>query len=279
MSSLSLIGAAIALFFIAALLYIQSLNEGFTSTGLQAMRSQMTGLTGSREVSDVPADLNQAPISKPVSVIPPVIGPRPQTIPGSTAATPKDALATRNELAELDNRLMTWIDAASQREVINPMALSADQREKRVLYQAQSSAVRQQLGTGIIVDKSKDVVADIQRLQIENSGWQTYPAYVDMSTFNPKGSPTSILTTKDYSTFRGIMLAALASLNANPLSNPLDLVRQKQLEQIDSELRITDKQGRTPFIRNGVAIAFLKVMLDSAQPLPSLITMDGLYPH
>ena len=275
MSSPTLIGAAIAIFVIAALLYLQSMNEGFINPGVQAMRNQMAGAP---EASDVPADLNQAPISKPVSVIPPASKTAPQTIPGSTAATPKKAIATRHELAELDNKLMTWLDAASQREVMNPMALSAEQREKRVLYQARSSAVRQQLGTGLITDASVDVVDQIMTLRNENAGWQG-PGYVDTSTFHPKGSPTSILTTEDYRTFRGIMLEALSSLQSNALSNPLDLVRQKQLEQIDQELRVTDKEGRTPFIRNGVAVDFLKVMLDSAQPLPSLITMDGLYPH
>jgi hypothetical protein len=276
MSSPTLIGAAIAIFVIAALLYLQSMSEGFVNPGVQAMRAQMEGAP---EPADVPADLNQAPISKPVSVIPPVTGPKPDVIPGSTSATPKKAIATRHELAELDNKLMTWLDAASQREVMNPMALSAEQREKRVLYQSRSSAVRQQLGTGLITDTSVDVADQIMTLRNENAGWQSFPGYVDTTAFQPKGSPTSILTTEDYRTFRGIMLAALSSLQANPLSNPLDLVRQKQLEQIDSELRVTDRQGKTPFIRNGVAEDFLKVMLDSAQPLPSLITMDGLYPH
>lgn len=269
MSSPTLIGAAIAIFVIAALLYLQSQREGHSpNEGFSDM-----------DFEEVPADLNQAPISKPVSVIPPASGPRPPTIPGSTAQIAKDALATRHELAELDNKLMTWLDAASQREVMNPSALTPEQREKRILYQARTSAVRQQLGTGIIVDKSKDVAEQIMTLRDENSGWQTYPSYVDTSTFVPQGSPTSILTTEDYKTFRGIMLAALGSLQANGISNPLDLVRQKQLEQIDAELRVTDQQGRIPFIRNGVATSFLKVMLDSAQPLPSLITMDGLYPH
>jgi hypothetical protein len=276
MSSPSLIGAAIAIFVIAALLYLQSVSEGFVNPGVQAMRNQMDGVP---EASDVPADLNQAPISKPVSVIPPVTGPKPDTIPGSITPTPKKALATKNELAELDNKLMTWLDAASQREVMDPMALSAEQREKRVLYQARSSAVRQQLGTGIVTDASVDVADQIMTLRNENAGWQGFPGYVDTTAFQPTGSPTSILTTADYRTFRGIMFAALTSLKANALSNPLDLVRQKQLEQIDQELRVTDQQGRTPLIRNGVAQAFLRVMLDSAQPLPSLITMDGLYPR
>jgi hypothetical protein len=275
MSSPTLIGAAIAIFVIAALLYLQS-NEGFVNPGVQAMRAQMEGAP---EASEVPADLNQAPISKPVSVIPPVTGPKPDAIPGSTSATPKKAIATRHELAELDNKLMTWLDAASQREVMNPTALTPEQREKRVLYQARSSAVRQQLGTGIITDASVDVANQIMNLRNENAGWQSFPGYVDTTTFQPKGSPTSVLTAEDYRTFRGIMMSALNSLKSNPLSNPLDLVRQKQLEQIDSELRVTDQQGRTPLIRNRIAVDFLKVMLDSAQPLPSLITMDGLYPH
>lgn len=277
MSSPTLIGAAIAIFVIAALLYLQSMNEGFASPtqNVQAMQAQMAGAP---EASEVPTDLNQAPISKPVSVIPPVTGPRPPTIPGSTTSTPKKALATKNELAELDNKLMTWLNAASQREVMNPMALSAEQREKRVMYQARSSAVRQQLGTGLVTDASETVASEIQRLRDENAGWQG-PSYVDTSTFIPSGSDTAFVTVADYRHFRGIMLAALSSLQANALSNPLDLVRQKQLEQIDSELRVSDHQGRLPLIRNGVARDFLKVMLDSAQPLPSLITMDGLYPH
>jgi len=274
MSSPVLIGAAIAIFVIAALLYVQSI-EGFVNPGVQAMRAQMEGTP---EPTDVPADLNQAPISKPVSVIPPVTGARSSSIPGSTTVAPKKALATKNELAELDNKLMTWLNAASQREVMNPLALSAEQREKRVLYQARSSAIRQQLGTGLITDASVDVSEQIMTLRDENAGWQS-SVYVDTSTFNPAGSDNDFLTLADYRTFRSIMLTALTSMKTSLTSNPLDLVRQKQLEQIDHELSVTDKQGRTPLIRNGVAHDFLKVMLDSAQPLPSLITMDGLYPH
>lgn len=274
MSSPVLIGAAIAIFVIAALLYVQSMSEGFVNPGVQAMRAQMEGTP---EPADVPADLNQAPISKPVSVIPQVTS-RSSSIPGSLSATPKKALATKNELAELDNKLMTWLNAASQREVMNPLALSAEQREKRVLYQARSSAVRQQLGTGLITDASVDVADQIMTLREENAGWQS-AVYVDTSTFNPAGSDNDFLTLVDYRTFRSIMLTALTSMKTSLTSNPLDLVRQKQLEQIDHELRVTDKQGRTPLIRNAVAQDFLKVMLDSAQPLPSLITMDGLYPH
>jgi hypothetical protein len=257
MSSPTYIGAAIACFVITALLYLQSI-EHFTG--------------------DVPADLTTAPISKPVSVLPQPKG-ATTSIPGSTSITPKDALATRNELAELDSKLMTWLDAASQREVENPMALTDKQRQMRVEYQARVSSIRQQLGTGLIIDKSKDVVKDIMQLRTQNAEWQTYRTYVNTDSFNPAGSETSFVTKDDYKEFRGIMSTALTSLKANALSNPLDLVRLKQLEQIDTELRVTDEQGRIPLIRVRVAKSFLKLMLDSSQPLPSLITMDGLYPQ
>lgn len=241
MSSPTLIGIGIAIFCITALLYFQS-KEGF---------------------ENVPADLNRAPVSKPI-----------QTIPGNSSlktTTPTIALATRSELAELDSKLMTWLDAASQREVGNPTALSEDQRQKRVLYQARVSAIRQQLGTGLIVDSSKDVSAQILQLRTENAGWQS-PNYV-VSDFATTADPTAFLTMAQYKEFRSIMLQTIKSLQTFQTSDPLMSVRQKQLEQIDSELRPTDLQGILPPIRVGSARDFLGRMLQSTQPLPTLISM------
>jgi len=255
MSSPTLIGASIAVFIVAALLYVQSV-EGF--------------------VSNVPADLNRATISRPNIYIPAMHGPKPPGIPGPTA-TPKEAMATKNELAELDSKLTTWLSAANQRELENPASLSPHQRQQRVGYQARISTIRQQLGTGLIVDKSKDVSAEILRLRNENAGWQVYPMFTDSSDFAPHISPTAFLSPEQYREFRGRMLAGLRGLQEYPQAEPLILVRQKQIEEIDSELRPVDAQGRLPPIRVRAARDFLVAMMQPTQPLPSLISIDGIY--
>jgi hypothetical protein len=255
MSSPSLIGASIAVFIVAALLYFQSM-EGFTST--------------------VPADLNTASISRPSVLLPTMQGPKPPGIPGPTT-TPKEAIATKNELAELDSKLTTWLSAANQRELENPASLSPFQRQQRIGYQSRISTIRQQLGTGLIVDKSKDVSAEILKLRNENAGWQVYPMFTDSSEFAPNMSPTAFLSSEQYKEFRGRMLAGLKGLQNYPQAEPLILVRQKQLEEIDSELRPVDAQGRLPPIRIRAARDFLVAMMQPTQPLPSLISIDGIY--
>ena len=251
MSSPSLIGFALAFFVVAALLYIQSV-ESFV---------------------DVPADLNRAPISRPIETIPTSQGSR---VPGIQAQT-KEAIATRSELAELDSKLMTWLDAASQRELENPAALTGEQREQRVLYQARISSLRQQLGTGLIVDKSKDVSTETLRIRNENAGWQVYPINIDTEEFARGRSTTAFLTTEEYKQFRGIMINTLQTLQGYVQPDPLTLVRMKQLESIDAELRVVDNKNRVPLIRVEAARQFLKRMTQPTQPLPSLMSMDGIY--
>jgi len=256
MSSLTLIGASIAVFCITALLYFQSI-EGFETR--------------------IPADLNRAPVSAPPSnTIPAQTIQRPPGIPGPTA-TQKEAFATKNELAELDSKLTTWLSAANQRELENPASLSPFQRQQRIGYQARISTIRQQLGTGLIVDKSREVNAEILKLRNENAGWQIYPMFTDSSDFAPHISPTAFLSPEQYREFRGRMLAGLRGLQEYPQAEPLILVRQKQIEEIDSELRPVDAQGRLPPIRVRAARDFLTAMMQPTQPLPSLISIDGIY--
>ena len=269
MSSPTLIGVAIAVFFVAALLYFQSI-EGFVSN----VPIGSTALGSTEPIgTNVPADLNLAPVSRPLERI-------PQTQSGpSLTSTPiqRDALATLAELAELDSKLMTWLAAASQRELENPAALTATQREQRVQFQARVSAIRQQLGTGLIVDKSKDVSAEIMKMRNLNASWQVYPSIVDANEFAVGKSDTSFLTDEEYAQFRGIMNAYRMELEGYPQPEPLLLVRMKQLELIDTELRPIDAQNRVPLIRVGSARSFLQMMRQPTQPLPSLISMDGIY--
>lgn len=252
MSSPTYIGIALAVFVVTALLYFQSIER----------------------FEDVPADLNKAPVSRPVERMPPF---KSMTSPGAPPA-PKEAIATRSELAELDSKLTTWLDAASQRELENPAALTMDQREMRVMFQGRISAIRQQLGTGIIVDKSKAVAAEILKMRKENAGWQhVYPTLGAVSDFAIGSSDTAMLTNDQYAEFRGIMLVTIQKMKDYPTSEPLDVVRLKQLEVINQELSSIDKQNRIPLIRVGVARTFLQLMDRPTQPLPSLMSIEGIY--
>ena len=256
MSSPTLIGAAIAFFVVAALLYLKTV-EGFNNP------------------EQVPADLNRAIVSRPLETIPSSTQPKPPGIPGPMTA-PKEALATRNELAELDSKIMTWLAAASQRELENPAALTADQRQQRVEYQARLSKIRQQLGTGIITDKSKAISTEILAIRNANAGWQqVYPNLLAAGEFGLGSSPDSFVTAEQYKDFRGLMLVTLNELKGFTQPDPLQLARLKQLEQIDMELRVVDHKQRIPAIRVGAAKAFLQKMTEPAQPLPSLISMDS----
>jgi len=256
MSSPAYIGAAIACFVVAALLYFQS-TEGF------------------KNPEKVPADLNKAIVTKPLETVPASSKSKPPGIPGP-GTVPKEAPATRNELAELDNKIMTWIAAASQREHENPAALTEEQRKKRVEYQARVSKIRQQLGTNVITDKSKEVSAEIMAIRNANAGWQqVYPNLLAAGEFGKGVSPDSFVTAETYKEFRGLMLAHLNEIKGFTQPEPLQLARLKQLEQIDMELRVVDRKQRIPAIRVSAAKAFLQKMTQPAQPLPSLLSMDS----
>jgi hypothetical protein len=254
MTSLSIIGAAIAIFVVAALLYHQS-TEGFKDY-------------------NVPADLNQAPISAPKEQVPTATQ-RPQGIPGATTA-PKEAMATRKELAELDSKLTTWLAAASQREMDNPAALTPEQLQKRVIYQARISSIRQQLGTGLITDTSRQVSKETLSIRKENAGWQkVYPNIESIYDFAKDVPEDRFLTPNQYLEFRGIMMAGLQGYQAFTQPDPLQNIRMQQLEVIDQDLRSFDKHQRIPPIRVGVARVFLQQMTKPDQPLPTLLSLEA----
>ena len=253
MTSLTLIGAAVAIFVVAALLFWQS-TEGFVN---------------------VPADLHRAPVSAPAQLIPPSTQ-RPMGIPGAITA-PKEAMATRKELAELDNKLMTWLDAASQRELDNPAALTPEQHQKRVIYQARVASLRQQLGTGLVTDSSRQVNAEILAVRHENAGWQqVYPALDTFFEFAKQVPDDAFLTPELYTQFRGLFQAGLHNYQGFTQPDPLQAVRLKQLEVIAQDLQSAERKTQTPPIRAGVARLFLQQMTKPDQPLPSLINLDAV---
>jgi len=254
MSSFTLLGGAIAIFVVAALLYYQSHQtyEGY---------------------ENVPADLNRAPVAQPSNMVP-TSTQRPMGVPGAMVA-PKEAMATLKDLAELDSKIMTWLDAASQRERNNPASLTPSQLQERVILQARLREIRNQLGTGVITDKAAIVNQEILHLRTENMGWQQLAPNLDkLYEFAQHSSADSFLTATQYVEFRGLFQAGLDSLRGHTLPDPLQKVRLQQLQVFAQELQNTERKFNPPPIRVSAARLFLQQMLKPDQPLPTLFSME-----
>lgn len=269
MSSTPLIGAAIAIFIVAALLYYQSMRpETFANPST----------TMGEDKAPVPADLNTAPVAAPTQTIPPGTQ-RPLNVPGpSVATTAKEAPAQRKDLEELDNKITTWLDGATQREGDSPGTLTPEQLQRRVMLQARLADVRTQLGTGMITDSYRVVAQETLDLRRENAGWrQMAPTLEAVHDFAKGYKPDDFLTADLYAQFRGLFNASLKELQDLAQPDPLQRVRLQQLQVIRQDIEIAERrsaQGVPPPIRVAAAQLFLKQMLKPDQPIPTLFSME-----
>jgi hypothetical protein len=269
MTSVSLLGAAIAVFVIAALLYFQSHpDESFINP---PVAGRPYGAFGN--VDPVPADLNKALLTTYTSSVP-TPQQRPATIPGPGVA-PKEAPAQRKDLMELDNKIMVWLDGAAQRERERPGSLTPEQLQRRVILQARLVDVRNQLGTGLLTDTYREVSQESQDLRRENAGWrQAAPNLEAVHDFAKGAKPDAFLTAEQYKEFRGIFDAAVLELQGFMQPDPLQRVRVQQLQVMRQDLMSTERKFHPPPIRVATAQLYLKQMLKVDQPLPSLYSME-----
>jgi len=253
--NLYLIGGVVAVFIISAILFYLHPHrpEGFESS--------------------VPADLNKAPIAAPNLSVPSSFQ-RPTGVPGPSS-TPRLAIATPKELQNLDGDIMVWLDAAGQLEREHPTALTPLQRQQRVLYQSRIRSLREQLGTGKIVDTSAQINKETLELRDQNAVWsKPVTSIAAAAKFGSSRNPDTFLDPASYKEFRSLFEAGINELKGHSLADPLQTVRLQQLQVIEQELKELDRRPSVP-IKFGAAQLFLKQMLQPSQPLPSLFSLEA----
>lgn len=273
-----IISAAVAVFVVAALLWFATRSgdrrEGFAGYPIAPVAGRPYGAIG--ELADdsdrVPADLNRAPIvlPHPVNVVPPS-GQRPVATPGAPTA-PKEAMATRKDLNELDSKILTWLAAATQRETEYPGSLTAVQRQRRIMLQSRHAEVLEQLGTDLITDTYKRVAEEIATLRREIAGWGRTARGIEAIHDFAKDAPAEALLTPDqYAEFRELFYAILNDYRGHTQPDPLQRVRTQQLQVIAQSLPSPATPQPQPAIRVGAARLFLVQATRPDQPLPTLM--------
>lgn len=280
MASNATLGAAIAVFVIAALLYWQSQQQGLQENfangrTLPPIAGRPYNATdGTEDPYFVPADLSKAPVAVPAAAMVPTSMTRPNTIPGPAAA-PRDAPASQKDLQELDTRISLWLESMTQYENDHPGFVTPDQKHQRVIYQARLGTIREQLGTGMITDTAKVVAQEIADVRNENTVWKKrYPSLEELHQFGAGKSPDKFLEANEYREFRGLFDAAVAELKHHPQPDPLQRLRLQQLEVFRQDLHAVERQTPVPAIRLGAARLFLIQSLKPDQPLPTLFAME-----
>ena len=272
MSSLPVIATTVVIFIVAALLYFQSHPpEGFRSGPIAGRQYD----PNEKEFYMVPADLSKALVAYPSGSIP-VPQQRPPTIPGPGSA-PREATAQLKDLRELDNKIMLWLDAASQKEREQVGSMTSDQLQSRVMLQARLADVREQLGTGIITDTWRKVADEISALQMENIGWQKISPSLDaVYGFGLHKDPNRFLTKEDYTEFFALLNAGVLELQGIVQPDPTQKVRLQQLQVIRQDLIGTQRNYGIPPIKMSSAQLFLRQMMRADQPLPTIFSVE---PH
>ena len=290
-----MIGVAVVVFCIAALIYYQSnTTENFSGQTNQAEIKHMLNAWATWDSRDppiagrsynpqrginaaypVPPDLNRAPISKPGAYPPgalPTAGDNRN--PGAPPST-RQAMAQSKDLSELDSKIMTWLEAASQRESEKPGSLTPQQLEQRIILQARLEDIRQQLGLNNITDNYVTVANEIMALRRENAGWQHQAPFVSAVFEYGKGvNPDSLITKVQYDNFFEIFSEAIKEFKDLYQPDPLQKVRFQQLQVIRQSLIDSSSPTNPPPIRMGAAQLFLRQMLRPEQPLPTLYSLD-----
>jgi hypothetical protein len=270
-----LVGAVI-LFVIAALLYFQSQKEGFRNPLPTPVAGRPYVAPSEIDDAAVPADLNRAPTTIPRASYHdvPQSKQRPTTIPGANTA-PREAMAQRKDLYELDNKISTWLAAAALYEAEHPGGLTAQQLERRIILQGRLAIVRDQLVNDMIVDTYKQVAAEVHELRHENTGWGApAPALDAIDNFAKTLATDAFLTEGQYREFRRLFDTIVNEYKNFTQPNPLERVRTQQLQVFQQELQSAERQFSPPPIRAGSARLFLQQALKPEQPLPTLFSME-----
>lgn len=273
---------AVVLFIVAALLYFQShaggaAKESFDNPQLPTPVAGRPYVAGPGDGTDenVPADLNRAPPTiAAASQAVPTSQQRPTTIPGATVA-PREAMAQRKDLYELDNKISTWLAAAALYETEHPGGLTNDQLQRRIILQGRLAAVRDQLGNGLIVDTYKQVASEVIELRYEITAWGApAPTLENIDSFAKSLAADAFLTAGQYREFRRLFDAILNQYKGFTQPNPLERVRSQQLEVFQQELMRAEREFDPPPIRAGAARLFLKQAIKPDQPMPTLFSME-----
>jgi hypothetical protein len=288
--------AAIVLFIVAALLWHQATYSGIATKehfrNLPPIRpyAPATVCNGAAPVPTagrrygaegecddkwfVPGDLAKAPQTGATQPVANSVN-RPVGAPGPGTAPP-NALASRKDLDELDVQISTWLASADQAENTNPGALTADQRQERIMLQGRLANIRDQIVTGMITDSYKVVAAETKQLRDENGGWQQKSPNMDAVYAFGKGlTADAFLTKGQYTEFRGLFNASLNELKGHIQPTPIQRVRVQQLEIMSGDLATAEKQyAGLPPIKVAAASLYLRQMLKPDQPLPTLFAME-----
>jgi hypothetical protein len=286
MTTPPIIGAAVAAFVVAALLYFQAQVEGFADNQRTPTAGAAIGLTlpvagrpygaNSSVAYDepVPADLNKTPPPAPPTPVPGSVQ-RPSAIPGPGTA-PKEAMAQRKDLYQLRNNIMIWLSSAAQRETERPGSLTPEQLQRRVMLQARLANIEEQLGTGILTDTYRNVSGEVNHLRRENEGWkQAAPSAEYTAEFGKDLSDDAFLDKEHYGIFNRLFDANFREFKNFIQPDPLQRVRLQQLQMMRQELEVAErKYNGVPPIRIGPARLYLMQMSRPDQPLPSLISID-----
>jgi hypothetical protein len=275
MTSHGAIAAAAAVFVVAALLYYQSRPmEGFASIQPPVAGRPYGAYDNADETYPVPADLNQAPRTTVAQTQVPTAAQRPAATPGAGQA-PREAMATRKDLNELDVAITTWLDGAAQREKERPGSLTPFQLQRRTMLQGRLADVRTQMTTGLLTDSYRVVAQETTDLRRENAGWrQAAPNLEQIHEFGRGEDPEAFLSAELYAEFRRIFDAGLLELNSLTQPDPLQRVRLQQLQLLHLDLQAAERQFQPPPIRVASAQLFLRQMLKPDQPLPTLFAME-----
>jgi hypothetical protein len=184
-------------------------------------------------------------------------------------------MAQRKDLYELDNKISTWLAAATLYESEHPGGLTGDQLQRRIILQGRLAAVRDQLGTGLHTDTYKQVAAEIAELRHEIPGWGAPAPTLDaVDGFAKTLAADAFLTAAQYREFRRLFDAILDEFKNFTQPNPLERVRTQQLQLFQHELIRTEREFNPPPVRAGAARLFLAQALKSDQPLPTLFSME-----
>ena len=284
MTTPPIIGAAVAAFVVAALLYFQSQStEAFavnptagSAIGMQPpVAGRPYGANSSVAYDEpLPADLNKTPPPGPPTPVP-SYPQRPSGIPGPGTA-PKEAMAQRKDLYQLRNNIMIWLNAAAQRETERPGSLTPEQLQRRVMLQARLANIQEQLGTGILTDLYRTVSADINHLRRENEGWkQAAPSAEYTAEFGKDLADDAFLDKEHYGIFNRLFDANLREFKNFIQPDPLQRVRLQQLQMMRQELEVAERRyNGVPPIRVAAGRMYLMQMDRPDQPLPSLISID-----
>jgi hypothetical protein len=276
MASVQLISAAVIVFIVAAALWYQSQ----TPSKVEHFASPPVAGRWYNPVADqkwpVPADLNKATVAAPqmTATVPPA-GQRPTGVPGAPTSH-RDAQATRRDLAELNDKIRTWLAAATLRESEYPGSLTPHQLQRRAILGARLVNVDQQLNSDVITDTHATVAHEIASLRTENAGWGKAAPNLDAILTFAKGIPDdTFLDAEMYHQFKVFFQAVLGEYKGHTQSSPLEHARLQQLEVIAQDLQSAERAAHPhpPSIRVGSARLFLEQALKPDQPLPTLLSL------